>query len=160
MEKCGQVILCDQKRLSKMAPPPNCSDGNAFDRKLEIAVIFSSVETTIAALDRAGALLRGLEGRISLVEVQIVPYPLPLESPPVALDFAKQRLRAIANGSTFVTLICVYLCRFRFAMLASVLIPGSIVVIGCRKSWWSTWEKKLARDLKCAGYETVLLEMG
>ena len=67
------------------------------DSKLEISVVFTSVEATLAALREAGTLAKALGGRITVVVPQIVPYPLPLTSPPVLVDFTERRFRVIAE---------------------------------------------------------------
>ncbi len=53
--------------------------------KLNISVVFTSVKATLAALKEAGDLASSLGGRITLIVPQIVPYPLPLESPLLTL---------------------------------------------------------------------------
>jgi hypothetical protein len=108
------------------------------------------------SMHRAAALVTGLNGHISLLDLQTVPHQLPLDHPPVSLDFAKHRLVAIANASSVETTACVYLCRCPVEALMSVLKAGSLIVIGCRNRWWPTWETKLARKLQHAGYEIVL----
>ncbi len=158
MESCRQVSVDNQKLLFEGAPPPSPSGPNEFDRKLTIAVVFTSVEATAAAIDRAAALLTGLNGHISLVSAQTVPYALPLENPPVSLAFSKRQLLEIAHESPVETTAHLYLCRSRSEILASVLKPGSLVVIGSRKRWWPTWEKGLARKLQSNGCHVILLE--
>jgi hypothetical protein len=137
------------------ASPPGT---NESDCKLEIAVIFTSPEATVAAIEQAAALLNGLNGRVSLVAAQPVPYPLPLENPPVLLTFDKRRLIEIASESPVETTVHLYLCRCRWQILASVLKPGSVVVIGGRKRWWPTWERSLARKLRRSGFPVIFLE--
>lgn len=51
------------------------------DRKLEVTVIFTTTPGTLAALRLAGQYARDLGGGISILVVQVVPYPLPLERP-------------------------------------------------------------------------------
>ena len=54
--------------------------GEETDEKLDIAVVFTSVEWPLAALKEAGNLANSLGARIKLVVPQVVPYPLPLEN--------------------------------------------------------------------------------
>jgi hypothetical protein len=126
--------------------------------KIEISVVFTSLEGTLAALKEAGSMARALAGRITLIVPQIVPYPLPLASPPVLVDFNERRLRVIAAGCRVETRVTVYLCRDALQTLKSVLKPGSMVVVGSRKRLWPTPEKRLAAKLRRAGYEIVFTE--
>ena len=81
------------------------------DSKLNISVVFTSVNATLAALREAGNLASNLGGRITLIVPQIVPYPLPLTSPPVSVDFNERRLRVIASNCRVETRVSIYLCR-------------------------------------------------
>ncbi|MGD0136315.1 MAG: hypothetical protein ABSE57_30085 [Bryobacteraceae bacterium] len=128
--------------------------------KLDISVVFTSIEATLTALKEAGNLADSLGGRIALIVPQIVPYPLPLTSPPVLIDFSERRLRVIACNSRVETRVSIYLCRDRLETLRSVLKPHSLVVIGSRKSWWSTAEKRLAAKLRHFGHQVVVTERG
>jgi hypothetical protein len=49
-----------------------------------------------ARLKTAATLPSDLDGRIILTCLQVVPYPLSLERPPVSIDFLAERLRAAA----------------------------------------------------------------
>jgi len=128
------------------------------DRRLNVAVVFTSVESTLAALQEAGTLANSLGARIQLVVPQVVPYPLPLDSPPVLVEFNENRFRVMASKSPVETSVHIYLCRDRFETLVSVLQPGSIVVLGGRERWWPTKEKRLARKLRRAGFEVFFKE--
>jgi hypothetical protein len=128
------------------------------DSKLEISVVFTSVDGTLGALKEAGALAENLGARITLIVPQVVPYPLPLTSPPVLVDFNERRLRVIASHCRVETRVSIYLCREPLETLKSVLKPGSLVVVGARKRWWPTAEKRLAAKLRHAGYEVVVTE--
>jgi hypothetical protein len=129
------------------------------DQKLNIAVVFTSVEATLAALKEAGALASSLGARITLFVPQVVPYALPLETPPVLIDFNEKRFRVIASESPVETSVQIYLCRDEFETLASVLSPRSLVVLGGRKRWWPTRERSLARKLHAVGHEVLFKEM-
>ena len=124
-----------------------------IDRGLNIAVVFTSVESTLAALNGAGTLANSLGARIKLVVPLVVPYALPLDSPPVLVEFNEHRFRVMASESPVQTSVQIYLCRDRFETLISVLQPGSIVVLGGRSRWWPTKDERLARKLRRAGYE-------
>jgi hypothetical protein len=128
------------------------------DPKLEITVVFTSVDATLAALKEAGNLAESLGARITLIVPQIVPYPLPLTSPPVLVDFNERRLRVIASHCCVETRVSIYLCREPLETLKSVLKPGSLVVVGTRKRWWPTAEKRLASKLRRIGHEVVVTE--
>src|SRR3984885_5180006 len=128
------------------------------DQQLNIAVVFTSVESTLAALKEAGRLASSLSARITLVVPQVVPYPLPLETPPVLVEFNENRFRVMASESPVETSVQVYLCRDRFETLRSVVKPGSIVVLGGRKRWWPSKDERLARQLRRAGYEVLFKE--
>src|SRR5664279_5686212 len=91
------------------------------DQKLNIAVVFTSVESTLPALQEAGNLANSLGARIKLVVPQVVPYPLPLETPPVLVEFNENRFRVMASQSPVETSVQVYLCRDRFEALSSAL---------------------------------------
>ncbi len=125
------------------------------EHPLQIAVVFTTVQATIAALKEAGTLASNLGGRITLLVPQVVPYPLPLGESPIVREFNERRFRVIANSSPVETNVQIYLCRAALETLAKVLNPRSLVVIGGKDRWWSTREKRLARRLRMAGHEVV-----
>jgi hypothetical protein len=124
----------------------------------QVTVVFTSADATLAALRRAGILANRLGTRVALVVAQIVPYPLPLNSPPVLLDFSEQQCRAIASATKAETSVHLYLCRDLLETLMVVLKPNSLVVVGSRRRWWPTREKFLARKLGRAGHEVIFTE--
>src|SRR5262245_50706862 len=89
----------------------------ARDSSLDIAVIFTSVDATISALNKAGSLAENLSARITLVVPQIVPYPLPLASPPVSVQFLEMQFREIAAESPVDVVVRLYICRDEMEML-------------------------------------------
>jgi len=152
------MSLAIEKLLTPGTSRPARSIGEEAAQNLNIAVVFTSVESTLAALKEAGNLANSLGAQIKLVVPQVVPYPLPLETPPVLVEFNANRFRAIASESAVETGVQIYLCRNRFETLASVLKPGSIVVLGGKKRWWPTKDELLARQLRRAGYEVLFKE--
>jgi hypothetical protein len=145
-----------------VAPGSGRTDSSALDRedsRVAIFVIYTSVDATVAALQHAGALVRRLDGRISLLVSQIVQQPTPLTSPPVLVDWNENRFRTIAQASPVDVTIRVCLCRDRDETLLQTLPPRSLVVIGAaRRIGPFGAEKRLARKLLHAGHEVVLVE--
>jgi hypothetical protein len=137
---------------------PALRKSDETNRKLEIVVLYTSVQATVIALTRAAALAKGLNARLRLLMLNIIPYPLPLESPAVQCDFSERRLLEIASSSPVETRVDLCMCRQRFETLVALLRPRSLVVIGGHKTWWPTNEEKLARELRRAGHEVILAE--
>lgn len=146
------------KRL--MVPATRRSEPGAGKGRsdLAVAVVFTSVDATVEALRTAGALANRLNARIDLLVPQIVPYHLPISSPPVLLDFTEKRFRVMASESPVETTVHIYLCRDRLEALIQVLRPNSLVVIGDGKSWWRTAENRMAKQLRRAGHEVIMVE--
>ena len=151
-------MLVLERRLQSEIGRPAYPKAAELDAALTICVVFTSVESTLAALKRAGKLASSLGVRITLLVPQIVPYPLPLKSPPVLLDWNERRFQVIAGESPVETVVRIYLCRDRLEILESILSPRSIVVVGSRKRWWPTAERRLAASLRHCGHEVVLVE--
>lgn len=128
------------------------------DSALNITVVFTAVNDTIAALKKAGAMAESLGARLTLVVLQIVPFPLPLTSPPVLLEFQEKRFREIASESPVDTTVQLYLCRDRDDTLRKALKPHSLVVIGGRKRFWPTLASRMARQLLKDGHQVILTE--
>lgn len=155
------MLLAIEKILVPATGHPTRPEGDAADQKLNISVVFTSMESTLAALKEAGNLANSLDAQITLIVPQIVPYPLSLESPPVHPEFNENRFLVMANESPVETGVQIYLCRDRLQTLTSVLKPGALVVLGGRKPrwrWWPTKDQTLARNLRRAGYEVLFTQ--
>lgn len=153
------MSLALKKRLIPETGRLRPSSGEETESRLNISVVFPSVGATLAALKEAGELAHRLGARITLLVPQIVPYPLPLLSPPVLLDWSERRFHVIANENPVETTVHLYLCRDRVSTLESVLKPHSIVVIGGPRCWWRSSEEALARSLRRAGHEVIFKGM-
>src|SRR5215831_10097659 len=81
------TLLALERTLKPTTGRPAAPEADERDPSLHISVLFTSVEATLAALKRAGELAHSLGVRLTLLAPQMVPYPLPLESPPVLLDW-------------------------------------------------------------------------
>lgn len=125
--------------------------------ELRVFVLYTTGELTQAALAEAGVLLRNLAVEITLLAVQIVPFPLPLERPAVAPAFLERRLRAMAGGLEARVDVQLIFARDLYFAIERVLPSHSLVVVAAKKRWWPTAETKLARRLGRAGHSVALL---
>lgn len=130
----------------------------ATEAQLNVTVLFTSVEGTMAALHTAGTLANKLGGRITIVVPEVVPYHLPINKPPVLHEWNEKRFRVLAAESSVETSVRFYLCRDEDEMLARKLTSHSLVVLGGKKCWWPTRESRLARRLRSLGHEVILAE--
>jgi hypothetical protein len=159
MKAYRKFLVRLEKPVHEEGSTADAAASHGARHRLQIAVVFTSLSSTVAALNRAASLLRGLDGRISLIDARPIPYVLPLNEPPVSLDFTQLCLRAIASASDAEEVTPqIVLCRFRFEALVNVLKPYSLIIIGCRKSRWPNREKRLARKLRRRGYEVLVRE--
>jgi hypothetical protein len=133
------------------------SSHSADPSRITIFVLFTGVRKTLDALWSVGRLARDLDAHIEIIVPEIVPYPLPLDEPPVLRSFWNHRYRTIVEQAGIDTSIHVYFCREPREALASVLAPGSIVVIGTRRPPWPTREYRFGRWLRTKGYHVVLV---
>jgi hypothetical protein len=140
-------------------PPVSAAENNPSN-ELEVNVIFTDHQRTLAALKTAGALAHQLHARVNLLVPQGVPYALPLTSPPVPIQFTEQRLLDLAEqgAQELDTSVRLYLCRDWQLCLLQTLKPQSLVVIGGRARWWPTEERRLARMLQFFGHKIIFVE--
>ncbi len=122
---------------------------------LDLQVVFSDVARTRATLAAASQFARGLSAQATILIAQVVPYPLPLDRPPVSLEFTERTLRALASEQTIATAVELYLCRHKNETIRQVLKPESLVVIAGQK-WWPAPENRLARLLRRDGHRVIL----
>jgi hypothetical protein len=123
----------------------------------EVVVLFTTVRETLTALKTAGELVNGLHAHIRLLVPQIVPYPLPLDEPPVSEAFLQQRFCPLVEKASLTARLDIRLCRDRWQMLQHVLAPGSLVVLCRFRRWLPSRERGLARRLKRLGHRVLFL---
>lgn len=123
---------------------------------LWIVVPYTTPEFTRAALRHAGV-CTDLDIHVSLVDIQVVPFPRPLNQPPINKKFSEDRLIGLFGETGLPGSIAVLYTRDWLEGFKQVLEPGSLVVIATKKRWWRTREEKLARALMKAGHQVMLL---
>jgi hypothetical protein len=129
----------------------------AADTEVEVNLVVTTLQGASAVLGAASSLLRDLRGRIVVHLAQAIPYPLPLDAPPVSLESIHRRMIALSARWPVPIRVEVYLCRDRAETIRKVLQPGSLVMMEGRKRWWPTREQALARKLERDGHRVVLI---
>ncbi len=124
---------------------------------LSVYVVFTSIRWTLKALEKARKMAGPVGAKVVVVAVQVVPYPLPLDTPPVSMEFIVRQFEKKAGEFPERTQISAYLCRDPMEALKRVLDPDNPVVVGVEKKWFPTRDERLARRLRRAGYEVTLV---
>jgi hypothetical protein len=138
-------------RVSSSPDTPPSGDSAVLEQSLEVTVVFTTVPGTLAALKEASRMAHALKAQIRILVPQVVSYALPVERPPVDPLFKIRKLWTVFGADHLETRIDVRLCRDTRACLKQALSPKSIVMVGGRKRWWPTREKRLAKSLSLAG---------
>jgi hypothetical protein len=125
-----------------------------------VTVISTSINGITKALEKAGELAKPIAAKIVVAAVQVVPYSLPLDRPPIPLDFVVGRCEAIASRIPEIVSVSVYLCRGLDEAFKQIIKPDGVVVMGIRKSWWPTPEERWARQLQRAGHDVIFVNEG
>jgi hypothetical protein len=123
---------------------------------LWVVIPYTTPELTRAAL-RHAAVCTDLEVHVSLVDIQVVPFPCPLDQPPINKAFSERRLIELFEESGLSGQTSVLYTRDWLEGFRRVLEPKSLVVLATKKRWWPTREARLARVLAKAGHHVMLL---
>ncbi len=101
-----------------------------------------------------------LEAAVTLMDVHVVPFPLPLDRPDVDTEHILRALKGLSDTSPIPVRVLVVLARDRQTTIRKLVPAGSLVVLTSRKRWWRTAEEALARTLKRDGHRVVLIKAG
>jgi hypothetical protein len=123
---------------------------------LRIVVPYTTPELTQAALRHAGV-CSDLNVHVSLVDVQVVPYPCAMDQPPINKEYSSGRLQELFEECGLPGNATVLYTRDLLEGFKRALEPGSLVIIAAKRRWWRTREEKLARELSVAGHQVMLL---
>jgi hypothetical protein len=126
--------------------------------ELDLVVPFTTPELTRAALDAANRMGAGLNATLRLVKVQVVPFPLDLNQPPVYIDFLKRQMAQFESDLPVAGEI--RLAREFEAGLLATLGRESVVILATPKWPWRTNNERLAATLRRAGHKVVLITQG
>jgi len=133
-----------------------CLPSEDATRTLSVVVPYITSELTSAAL-RHSAVCTDLDVRVSLVDIQTIPFPCPLSQPPIDKSHAERRLRKLLKDSGLAGDASIVYTRDWLNGFRKVLGPRSLIVMATKSRWWPTREKRLARALTKAGHHVMLL---
>ena len=142
--------------------PPGAAPGRLAPRveKLQIQLVFTGFAAGKAALATVGQYARDLGARITIVAAQVVPYPLPLEKPPVDVGLLQRDLGALAAAQPVETAVQIYLCRDAWETLRHALPRESTVIVsGPKRWWWPSAEQRFAGRLRRDGHRVLFLNL-
>jgi hypothetical protein len=145
-------------------PAPLVSWQTAGDQEpsqLEVNLIFTNHPATVCALQTVQSLARDLGACIRLRAAIVVPYPLPVDEPPVSIPFMEHSLFDLISRlerDGFEASAHLYVCRDREKALLRVLKRNALLVIGGKKRWWPTAASRLAKVLRSKGHRVVFVD--
>jgi hypothetical protein len=133
--------------------------GISTQLQLPVFILFTSMDRTLKALEKASQLAQSLHKSIEILVIQTVPFALPLEAPPVSNEFLMNRLEEMANRFPIRIKISAYLCRDPVVALKRILNRNCRIVMGVPKTRWRlTRDHKLVRKLSHTGFDVIAVE--
>jgi hypothetical protein len=128
-----------------------------------VTVIATTEEGTTAALNAARWLATDLDARITLLKKEAAPIRLPLDRPPVSLEFTINQQHSLVRRSSAREKdveIQIRLCRDCASGLQRLLRRRALVVIGGKRHWWLSGEERLERALRRLGHHVIFIDVG
>ncbi|PYS29017.1 MAG: hypothetical protein DMG11_10525 [Acidobacteria bacterium] len=126
--------------------------------EIQIVIPHRSPRLTKAALKYASTFADGLNVRLRLIDVHVVPYGVPLDEPTVDPKYLARRLRSLAQESTIPVSAELVYARDWEQGFRRALGPVSVVLIAIKRSWWRSSEKRLAARLRKLGHQVIWVE--
>jgi hypothetical protein len=125
---------------------------------IEVSVVFTTWQDTMAALRMADRLSRSLEARIVLWHFQAITRHFTMSSPPISTQFLKHRLAAMIRKCCRMSEseIRICFCSNWEQCLRTAFAPEDVVIVGGRKRWWPSLEQRTATILKSRGCRVLL----
>ena len=125
---------------------------------LDVVIPYKTPKLTAAALECAVSMGQGLDIRLRLIQVYVVPYALPLDKPDVSPDHLKDSLRRIAKKCAVPISPELIFARDWEAGFRRTLRPHSVVVIPIQKAWWRSHDKRMAERMRKHGHQVIWVE--
>jgi hypothetical protein len=125
---------------------------------LQVVIPHRSTQLTRSALKYAATLAADLNVRLRLIDVQVVPYGVPLDEPTVAPKHLTRKLRQLALEGTLPVSVEIIFSRDWEQGFRRSLAPGSLVLMAMKRSWWPTNDKRFAARLRKLGHQVMWVE--
>jgi hypothetical protein len=147
------------RSAKRRQPSPTPENQSAEFSTFALHIVFTTWPGTLAALQLAVAQSQLLEPRIIVWAFQQIPRQFSAGSPPVATEFLKRRLRALARKCCPKTdvQIRVCLCTNQQDCMKTAFPQEGVLMVGGRKRWWRTREEKMAGFLRSCGHHVLFV---
>lgn len=122
-----------------------------IQRSLEIVVPFTTPALTRVALEKAGQLALDLDMKIRVVWAHVVPFPLPIDRPPVSVTVFEAALFDLLEKYSVVAEH--YLTRDSETIWTGHLKPNSLIVLATPTRFWWNRHHRLAQQLQRSGHD-------
>lgn len=127
--------------------------------EIELVVVYTRPDVTRAVLERAAVLARGLNVRLLLVAVDVVPGEIPSAGRSVAHADMVEQLVQLCADSPLPSIARVIVARSLEGGFQDALPPESTVLAGALRRLPSGPEEALARSLAAAGHKVTLVHV-
>jgi hypothetical protein len=126
---------------------------NGEGPRLSVVLPHTEIALTALALREAVRLARGLNARVIVLAIRIIPFPQDLDPTRGCPDLSD--LMALAESTGEPVAISVVYARNWESACEHVLSRDSVVVIAVRKGWFRTREERMAAWLARCGHNVT-----
>jgi hypothetical protein len=123
-------------------------------RRIEVVIPFTTVRQVQLGLRQAEQLCCGLDAIAHVIRVVVVPFPLDLDRPAISLTAAERQMASLRCHLPMT--LTLTLSRDLLQGMISAVPEQPLFVLVSKRRFWRTKEQKLARSLRCAGFEVLL----
>jgi hypothetical protein len=145
----------DPLRVSEVTPIRPAQSGECRAPQLALVLPHTELALTKVALRAAVRMARGLDVRITLLAMCVVPFPEPLDPARGFPGFSA--LLTLAERAGLPVAITIVYARDPDGACDQALPPGSLIVMATRSRWRQTTEQRMAERLVRAGHRVTLV---
>src|SRR5215467_10120495 len=122
---------------------PEKPDAGEATSEQNIAVIFTTIESTLSALKEAAVLATRVNGHLTLIVPQVVQGPSSPRSRNAPQCRTRRSFRVLAGEHSVETRVRICSCRNPEIVPESALESHALVVIGRSSTWWLARESRM-----------------